>query len=73
MGVARHVRTDDDCNNDSNDERYRFFRLGFGCGLLPLGHDGDGLGDRQKKSQRCTEKRVHVLRVVCKNANQVES
>jgi len=67
MMIARRARTNDDRDDDTGDQRDRHCAFGSGFGsrrrrLLPLGRDGDGLGDRQKKSQRCTGEGVHVER-----------
>ena len=63
--IARRARTNDDRDDDTSDQRHRHFAFGsaFGSGrLLSLGRDGDGLGNRQEKGQRCTGEGVHVVR-----------
>lgn len=54
-------RTDNDRDHNASDERDPSLARGFRPGFLPLGLDGNGLEDRQEKSQRGTDEGVHVV------------
>ena len=58
--MTGNPRTDDRRNNNAGDESDRYDLLALRL-RLSLGLDGDGLGDRQEKSQRRGSEWVHVL------------